>query len=320
MAAERRGQRGRAFTLIELLVVVAVIALLLAILMPSLGAAREQARTAVCAAHLHQIGLAGIAYAENERGWFAGSPNTSGNGARPGFSAKPYTGDRDHYPALHVFDWANPLLPLMDRRPPVDFTERYTAAVSGVLTCPSNRRPAGPVNIAPLNRLLPADSLAPSYAMSRYFLYVGEQAKTGETRGRLWWSEDCVPPGYVPKLERIERPGQKVFLADAHVVSKTRGQISNANWGFASQGAWRWHDEGPVTYRGTFLRREMWRHRGGINLLAFDGHVQREQEGDSLAQDGLGTGARRARWWFPSGTNTRKLPSKAGREASLIVP
>ena len=42
------------FTLIELLVVVAIIALLLAILMPSLRLAREQARGVVCQSHLKQ--------------------------------------------------------------------------------------------------------------------------------------------------------------------------------------------------------------------------------------------------------------------------
>jgi prepilin-type N-terminal cleavage/methylation domain-containing protein len=51
------------FTLIELLVVVAIIALLLAILLPSLTRAREQARRAVCLANLHQMGNAFGLYA-----------------------------------------------------------------------------------------------------------------------------------------------------------------------------------------------------------------------------------------------------------------
>ncbi|MEP0843942.1 MAG: type II secretion system protein [Phycisphaerae bacterium] len=57
------GRRRAGFTLIEVLVVVAIIALLVAILLPSLKAAKEQAKRVDCASNLHQIGLAVMMYA-----------------------------------------------------------------------------------------------------------------------------------------------------------------------------------------------------------------------------------------------------------------
>ena len=57
----------QAFTLIEMLVVISIIALLIAIIQPSLGQARENARRAVCGSQLRQHGVAMIAYANDNR-------------------------------------------------------------------------------------------------------------------------------------------------------------------------------------------------------------------------------------------------------------
>lgn len=53
----RRRSNGSGFTLIELLVVIAIIALLVSILVPSLSAARELARRAVCGTALKSVGI-----------------------------------------------------------------------------------------------------------------------------------------------------------------------------------------------------------------------------------------------------------------------
>jgi prepilin-type N-terminal cleavage/methylation domain-containing protein/prepilin-type processing-associated H-X9-DG protein len=62
LPAARRG-----FTLIEILVVVAIIALLISILLPSLGAARSRARSVVCCSHLHLLGQAMFFYANDNQ-------------------------------------------------------------------------------------------------------------------------------------------------------------------------------------------------------------------------------------------------------------
>ena len=72
-------RRNGGFTLVELLVVVAIIALLVSILLPTLGKAKEQARIVSCMANLKAIGLSYTFYTMEHNDWYPGSAGWGGD-------------------------------------------------------------------------------------------------------------------------------------------------------------------------------------------------------------------------------------------------
>ena len=70
--------RPAAFTLIELLVVIAIVSILAAILFPVFVRAREKSRQTVCASNLRQVGIALLAYTQDNDESFPNGINPAG--------------------------------------------------------------------------------------------------------------------------------------------------------------------------------------------------------------------------------------------------
>jgi prepilin-type N-terminal cleavage/methylation domain-containing protein len=95
--------RRCAFTLIELLVTIALIAVLMALLLPAVQQAREAARRTACRNNLKQIGLALHNYLDQHRVF---PPSNTNDVEQGGWIADPQS--------RHLHSWASMLLPQLD--------------------------------------------------------------------------------------------------------------------------------------------------------------------------------------------------------------
>ena len=185
--------RGRAaFSLVELLVAIGIIAVLLALLLPLLGAARESARRAACLGNLRQIGLALGAYADDNRGFL------------------PYSGN---YGEVHAEDWFwwQPTRARDCGRHGIGPYLRLSPFHPAVMRCPSDDTSYRPVTHTP-------EKYHFSYVMNWLI------ASGGPDRGRYGTNVDVDGPA-TNKLARVRRASVKVlaYEEEAQTIDDATG-------------------------------------------------------------------------------------------------
>ncbi len=306
-----RETRRDGFTLIELLVVISIIALLVGILLPALGAARKSAQKAVCLGHQRSIGQGMAVYGSNNDDWLAGAL-TSGRKIRS--AGYPFR-DSATEPTQNM-DWVSPSLG-DSLGLPTNREKRIVAILNDELRCPSNDDffDTG-VSFSPPPGVSITGVRYASYSAALAFHY-GNVADTGT--GKLWdmGSPEAAtvdsPRGYSPRIDNVGAASEKVYAMDGArfwdsgnrqlTFNGFEKQIVGGN--FMEYGPAIAHDHGPWEFEtdGSPTADSLrlgYRHGGSINVVYFDGHgssltAEETHPSTGLTQESL-------KPWAPSGS------------------
>ncbi|MEQ9454758.1 MAG: prepilin-type N-terminal cleavage/methylation domain-containing protein [Phycisphaeraceae bacterium] len=287
----------RGFTLIELLVVISIIALLIGILLPALGAARGTARSAICLGNLRSAGQAMFIYTVDNSGWLAG-PNTSGQRMNDnGFTAYRESSTE---PTQNM-DWVSPTMG-SSLGLSTDRSRRVEDIFNNDFRCPSNQEnytgdfAAGDLDIEA------TATLVSSYSSPLGFHAWGENTsgnvvKLSQTGSPVALAASYAAgaggqsgiPNYSSKLDFVGPNSEKVYALDGARFLNSSGEMTfngitrQLQGGNFMVGGPAFGDPGGSPYKyenfqqnepTELSRRYAFRHNGQLNSVFFDGHAE----------------------------------------------
>jgi len=241
---KREAREARAFTLVELLVVIGIIAVLVAMLLPTLARAREQSKRVSCASNVRQICTAMIMAAGERKGAFPDLSNRNGEFTSSGF------------PGTTILPWR---INAEAKR----YMARY-GLLRDVAYCPSNVELNADANwdytaVLPLGPdPNPTDLIGYGIFAGRIDYAKGKAAIIASTALRGF--EEVPTNAIVFPGRQGQRPHYKVIATD---ISRS----INGNFAFANSTSNHVVGKEPVP---AFIPRG----KGGGNLGFLDGHVE----------------------------------------------
>ncbi len=258
------------FTLVELLVVLSIITLLIAILLPSIAAARERARAIVCASNSRQSVIAATlwTYDAIDRLPSMCNPPKDVTGIDPAYfvTGLPYANP----------NWTPPTPPgIYSATPQYGYAQRYMARKYldnnySVFRCPTSKTVFDPGHI-----------WGPGYfshmGWSGFSDYKNRPPWFTESWGRGHWYAYNGDPIL---LTNVVSPRHKIFWLDGEDFYYTL-----------------WSQMCGSSINGGYYDKNFTRHLGGVNTIMVDGHHEFHKDEDLGSGDGEYNNTIKRYWW-----------------------